>query len=98
VKTLTGFALGTFLTLGTITSAFAAGTSGVAPVKAPPTGIEVIVVTAKRPTAQPVDEPIYEVVVTAKRTINASTNRTPPVMAIDMPKLDLAVSDSVIRL
>ena len=100
MKTLIGFALGSFLSLGTMGAASAAGTGVVAPASEPPAGIEVIVVTAKRPAAQPVgaDEPIYEVVVTAKRAIYLNTNRTPPGMAIDLPKLELAVSDSVIRL
>ena len=66
----------------------------------PDAGIEVIVVTAKRPVVQPVAaaQPIYEFIVTAKRAAKAPA-RTPPVMPIEMPKLELAVSEpSVIRL
>ena len=99
MKTLVGFALGTLLSLGTVTSASAAGTNVAA--HAPlPAGIEVIVVTAKRPAVQPVDAApaIAEFVVTAKRAASAPV-RTPPAMPIEMPKLELAVSaPSVIRL
>jgi len=100
VKTLVGFALGTFLSLGTATSAVAAGTHVAAPAQVPNTGIEVIVVTAKRPVVQPVDaaQPIYEFIVTAKRATKTS-NRTPPVMTIEMPRLEFAVAEpAVIRL
>jgi outer membrane cobalamin receptor len=100
VKTLVGFAFATFLSLGAVTTACASGTGAAVAATEPPAGIEVIVVTAKRPPAEPskVDEPIYEVVVTAKRAVHQNTNRTPPVMAIEMPRLELAVADSVIRL
>jgi hypothetical protein len=101
VRTFTGFALGTLLSLGVVASAAAAGTAGVAPAIVPPAGIEVIVVTAKRPAAPIADEPIYEVIVTAKRPTQLNTNPAPlvaPVMAIDRPTLELAVSDTVIRL
>ena len=50
MKTLIGFALGSILSLGTVTAAFASGTSVAAPVSYPNDGIETIVVTAKRPT------------------------------------------------
>ena len=94
MKTLVGFALGTLLSLGTVTSAFAAGTNVAAPALMPDAGIEVIVVTAKRPAAQPIDE----FIVTGKRAAKA-VGRTPPAMPIEMPKLDLAVAaPSVIRL
>jgi hypothetical protein len=99
VKTLVGFALGTLVSLGTVTSAFAAGTNVVAPVHVP-AGIEVIVVTAKRPVVQPVAtaQPIYEFTVTAKRATKAA-DRTPPVMPIEMPKVELvAIEPRVIRL
>jgi hypothetical protein len=99
VKTLIGFALGTFLSLGTVTSAFAAGTNVGAPARLPDDGVEVIVVTAKRPAAQPVAaEPIEEIIVTAKRPTKASTHRTPPAMPIVMPKLELAAEPLVIKL
>ncbi len=100
MKTLVGFALGTFVSLATVTSAFAAGTTVAAPPQVPDAGIEVIVVTAKRPVVQPVDtaQPIYELIVTAKRPTRAA-DRTPPVMPIEMPKVDLAtVGTRVIRL
>jgi hypothetical protein len=75
-------------------SASAAGTTPAASAPIPPAGIEVIVVTAKRPGAQPIDE----VIVTAKRPAKA-VPRTPPVMAVEMPKLEIAVAQpSVIRL
>jgi hypothetical protein len=92
VKTLVGFALGTLLSLGTVTSASAAGTNVAAPAQLP-AGVEVIVVTAKRPAAQALDAApaIVEFVVTAKRIAGAPA-RTPPAMPIEMPKLDLAVS------
>jgi hypothetical protein len=85
------------LSFATVGTASAAGTSVVAPAPLPPAGIEVIVVTAKRPTAQPV-QPIYEVVVTAKR-VSTSAQRTPPTTAIELPKIELAVGGPpVIRL
>ncbi len=92
MKTLVGFALGTLLSLGTVTSASAAGTNAAGPAQLP-AGIEVIVVTAKRPAVQPLDAApaIAEFVVTARRTTRAPA-RTPPAMPIEMPKLDLAVS------
>ena len=61
--------------------------------------VEVIVVTAKRPAAQPVaDEPIEVIVVTAKRPAKTNAERTPPAMPIVMPKLELAAEPLVIRL
>ena len=92
MKTLIGFALGTWLSLGAVTSASAAATNAAAPAQMPDAGIEVIVVTAKRPAAQPVDaaQPIYEFVVTAKRAAKPKTDRTPPAMAIEMPTVELA--------
>jgi hypothetical protein len=100
VKKLLGLALGTLLSLGTVTSASAAGTNVAAPAQVPDAGIEVIVVTAKRPAAQPVDaaQPIEEFIVTARRAVKA-VRPTPPAMPIEMPKLELAVAaPSVIRL
>ncbi len=97
MKTLIGFALGTLLSFGALSSASAAGTSAAAPARLHDDAVEVIVVTAKRPAAQPVDEPIEEFIVTAKR-IKATPARTPPVMAIEMPKLELAAEPLVIKL
>ena len=95
MKTLIGFALGTLLSLGAVTSASAAGTRVAAPALLPDAGIEVIVVTAKRPASQPAsaNEPIEEIVVTAKRPTKTSLERTPPAMPIVMPKLELAVAE-----
>ena len=85
-----GFALGTLFSL-IVMSANAAGTSAAAPPKmAAQAVVEVIVVTAKRPA---VDATIEEIVVTAKRPSTVTAERTPPVMAIELPKLDLAISD-----
>ncbi len=93
MKTLMGFALGTLLSLGTVTAASAAGTNAAAPARQPDAGIEVIVVTAKRPVVQPVvgAQPIEEVIVTGKRAATP-VRRTPPAMPIEMPKLELAVT------
>ncbi len=99
MKTLIAFALGTLLSLGAVTSAAAAGTHVAAQLPAPPPGIEVIVVTAKRPSVQPIDaaQPIEEIIVTAKRVAPAPY-RT-PVMAIESPKFEFAVAEPlVIRL
>jgi hypothetical protein len=95
VKTLIGFALGTLLSIGAVTSASAEGMRAAAPALLPDEGIEVIVVTAKRPTqpAASADEPIEEIVVTAKRPTKTNRDRTPPAMPIAMPKLDLAVAE-----
>ena len=85
-----GFALGTLFSL-IVMSANAAGTSVAAPAKmAAQADVEVIVVTAKRPA---VDATIEEIVVTAKRPSTVTAERTPPVMAIELPKLDLAISE-----
>jgi hypothetical protein len=93
VKTLLGFALGTLLSLGTATSV-AAAAADAAPAQVPPAGIEVIVVTARRPAAQPIEE----FVVIGKRAPKVA-ERTPPAMAIEMPKLELAIArPTVIRL
>jgi len=97
VKTLIGFALGSILSLGTATAALASGTSVVAPVSLPDDGVEVIVVTAKRPVLQ-VNEPVEVIVVTAKRPTPTTADRTPPAMPIVMPKLELAAEPLVIRL
>jgi hypothetical protein len=100
VKTLIGFALGTFLSFGAALSAAAAGAHVAASAPLPPAGIEVIVVTAKRPAVEPVAaaEAIEEFIVTAKRLVDSPT-RTPPVMAIEIPKFEFAVTEPlVIRL
>ena len=86
-----GFALTLFSLI--VMSANAAGTSVAAPAKiAAQADVEVIVVTAKRPA---VDATIEEIVVTAKRPSpsTVTAERTPPVMAIELPKLELAISD-----
>lgn len=93
MKTSIGLALVTLLSIGTITSASAAGTSVAAP-PLPDASIEVIVVTAKRPAAQPAaSDAIEEIVVTAKRPTKTSPDRTPPATTIVMPKLELAVAE-----
>jgi hypothetical protein len=99
VKKLIGIALGTLLSLGTVTAAFASGTSVAAPVTFPNDGIETIVVTAKRPAVQPAaDEAVEVIVVTAKRPTQSEAERTPPAMPIVMPKLEFAAEPLVIRL
>ena len=99
MKTLIGFALGTMLSLGAASAASASGASVAAPASFP-AGIEVIVVTAKRPAAPVAPaQPIYEVIVTAKRpATTVSAQRTLPAAAIEMPKVDLAIADNVVRL
>ena len=95
MKTLIGFALGTLLSIGAVTSASAEGTRAAAPALMPDAGIEVIVVTAKRPAEQSAaaNEPIEEIVVTAKRPTKTNLKRTPPAMPIVMPKPELAVAE-----
>ena len=91
MRTSIGFTLGTLLSLGIAMSAFAEGARVATPAKATALAdVEVIVVTAKRPA---VDATIEEIVVTAKRPSTVTAERTPPVMAIELPKLDLAISD-----
>jgi len=97
VKTLIGFALGTMLSLGAVSAASASGASAAAPASFP-AGIEVIVVTAKRPAAPVAAPAIYEVIVTAKRPTTTSAQRTPPASAVEMPKVELAIADNVVRL
>jgi len=79
------FTRGTLLSLGAVTPVAAAGANAAAPARVPDAGIEVIVVTAKRLAAQPIDEWI----VTAKRAAKPA-DRAPPAMAIEMPKLEFA--------
>ena len=92
MRTSIGFGLGTLFSL-IVTSANAAGTSVAAPAKtAARADVEVIVVTAKRPA---VEATIEEIIVTAKRPgpSTVTAERTPPAMAIELPKLELAISD-----
>ena len=92
MRTSIGFALGTLFSLS-VMSAHAAGTSVAAPAKiAAQADVEVIVVTAKRPAPEAA---IEEIVVTAKRPSPSAVTagRTPPVMAIELPKLELAISE-----
>lgn len=98
MKTLIAFALGSLFSIGTAASASAAGTSAAPPVPVPDAGIEVIVVTAKRPVVQTIaaEQPIVEFVVTAKRAPQVKPARTPPVMAIEMPKVELAVAEPLV--
>jgi len=81
-----GLALGTLLSLGTMSAASAA--SNVAPKPVGGEVIEEIVVTAKRLAP----EAIYEVVITAKRPAKIDNSRTPPVMPIEAPRLEFAVA------
>ena len=98
MKTLIGFALGSLLSLGTVTSAVASGPNFAAPARFTDDGVEVIVVTAKRPAAQPVADPIEVIVVTARRPTRSTAERTPPAMPIVTPKLEVAAEPLVIRL
>lgn len=99
MKKLIGLALGTLVSLGMVTSAFAAGPNVAAPARIPDVGIEVIVVTAKRPAVQPVDaaRPIAELIVTAKRAVEP-VRPAPPAMPIEIPKLTLSVAEPATRL
>jgi hypothetical protein len=100
VKTLMGFAVGTLLSLGGVTAVSAGGANAAAPAQVPAAGIEVIVVTAKRLATKPIDaaEPIAEFIVMGKRS-GAPEIRTPPPMAIEMPRLEVAVEEPpVVRL
>ena len=94
VRISIGFALGTLLSLGIVMSASAEGTRVAAPAKVSALAdVEVIVVTAKRPAPEPA---IEEIIVTAKRPSpsTATVKRTPPpAMAIELPKLELAIAD-----
>ena len=92
MRTSIGFTLGTLLSLGIAMSAFAEGARVATPVKATALAdVEVIVVTAKRPAPQPA---IEEIVVTAKRPSATTVEPTPPAMAIELPKLEFAISDA----
>jgi len=85
VKTLMGLGLGALLSLSTVSAAW--GASNVAPQAAEQPAIEEIIVTAKR-----LSEPIEEIVITAKRPGRVAQVRTPPVMPIEMPRLEFAVA------
>lgn len=87
MKTWVGLALGTLLSLGASSAVCAAGADVAAPAHATDDSIEVVVVTAKRPV------PVYEVVVTGKRASKTKADRTPPAMAVDVPKLELALGE-----
>jgi hypothetical protein len=76
----------------------ASGTSAAAPVTYPDDGVEIIVVTAKRPAAPVAADAVEVIVVTAKRPTKTDAERTPPAMPIVMPKLELAAEPLVIRL
>ena len=92
MRTSIGFALGTLLSLGIAMSASAEGATVATPAKvAARADVEVIVVTAKRPAA----EAIEEIIVTAKRPTpsTATAPRTPPAMAIELPKLEFELAD-----
>jgi hypothetical protein len=93
VKKLQGLAFGTLVMLGATSTAWAAG--NVAPQPASDAAIEEIVITAKRLPP----EAIEEIVITAKRPAKTDQPRTPPVMAIEMPSLEFAVTaPPVVRL
>ena len=89
MKTFVGFALGTVLSFGTVTSAAAAAAVVATPARMP-VDIEVIVVTAKR-LAQPIGaaQPIDEFIVVARRAATVAA-RTPPAVALAMPAAELA--------
>jgi hypothetical protein len=93
VKTLVGLALGTLLSLGTMSAASAA--SNVAPKDVAEQVIEEIIVTAKRLAPEVIDE----IIVTAKRPGKGDQARTPPAMPIVSPRLEFAVAaPPVVRL
>ena len=78
MRTSIGFTLGTLLSLGIAMSAFAEGARVATPAKATALAdVEVIVVTAKRPSPS---------TATVERT-------PPPAMAIELQKLDFAIAD-----
>jgi len=92
VKTLAGFALGTFVFLGAAT-AWAEG--NVPAQRAGDQAIEIIIVTAKRLPPETIDV----VVVTAKRPVARVEARIPPALPIEMPRLEFAVAEPpVVRL
>ena len=93
MKKLVGFALGTLALFGAASSAWAAG--NVAAERGGAQAVEVIVVTAKRFPPELIDV----VVVTPKRPDAPVVVRTPPVMPIEMPRLEFAVAEPpVVRL
>ena len=90
MKKLVGFALGTLALLGA-GSAWAAG--NVAAERGADQAVEVIVVKAKRLRPEPVD-----VVVTMKRPSLPVDARIPPAMPVEMPRLEFAVAEPVVKL
>ncbi len=92
MRTSFRFTLGTLFSL-TALSANAAGTRAAAPANVDAQAdVEVIVVTGKRPAVAAM---IEEIVVTAKRPSRSSVTaeRTPPAMAVELPKLQLAIAE-----
>ena len=83
MKKVVGFAVGTLLTIAT-SAAWAAGNVAPKPVGAEP--IEEIVITAKRLPP----EVIEEIFITAKRPAKIEYVRTPPVMAVELQRLEFA--------
>ena len=85
--------MGASLLLGTVGSAWAAG--NVVPKPAVAEQIEVIVVTAKRPSPDVIDE----VIVIGKRPTTTVVVRTPPAMPIELPRVEFAIAaPPVVRL
>lgn len=92
MKTLPGFALGTFMMLGAAT-AWAEG--NVPAQRASDQAVEVIIVTAKRLPPETIDV----VVVTAKRPVASVEAKAPPALPIEMPRLEFAIGGPpVVRL
>ena len=92
MKRVVSFAVGALVLLGAASSACAAGN-----VTAPRGGdqpVEVIVVTAKRVRPEPIDV----VVVTVKRPSLTVGVGTPPAMPIEIPRLEFAVAEPVVKL
>ena len=86
MKRLVGFALGALVSLGAVSSAWAAG--NVPAPRSSDEAIEVIIVKAKRLPPETIDV----VVVTAKRPGAPVEARIPPAMPIEMPRLEFAVA------
>jgi hypothetical protein len=81
-----GFALVSLVSLGFVSSAWAAG--NVPAQRGSDQEIEVIVVKAKRLRPETIDV----VVVTARRLAGRVEARTPPAMPIEMPRLEFTVA------
>ena len=86
MKILVGLAVGTLLSLGTMSAASA--DSNIVPRAVAEQAIEEIVITAKRIAPEVMDE----VVITAKRLGKVDQARTPPATPIEMPRLEFAVA------